>query len=117
MGKALSPTTYGTLKRDRAASAVTVRRSALDPRRGWLMLDGNAIPVALGRGGIKANKFEGDGGTPRGSFRPRRLWWRADRHIRPKAILPAQAITPGDAWCEDPDCRHYNRPIKLDGQA
>src|SRR3954447_7285693 len=63
MGKALSPTSYGTLKRDRAASTVTVRRSALDPRRGWLVLDGNAIPVALGRGGIKANKFEGDGGT------------------------------------------------------
>ena len=28
MGKALSPTTYGTLKRDRATRAITVRRSA-----------------------------------------------------------------------------------------
>ncbi len=37
------------------------------------------MPVALGRGGIRANKREGDGGTPRGTFRLRRLWWRADR--------------------------------------
>jgi len=116
MGKALSPTTYGTLKRDRAARAVTVRRSALDPRRGWLVLDGSAIPVALGRGGIRANKFEGDGGTPRGTFRPLKLWWRADRHSRPQAKLPSHAITPADAWSEDPQSRHYNRPIKLDGQ-
>ena len=25
-----------------------------------------ALPVVLGRGGIRANKFEGDGATPRG---------------------------------------------------
>ena len=112
MGKPLSPTTYGTLKRDRAARAVTVRRSALDPRRGWLVVDGTAIAVALGKGGIKANKFEGDGGTPRGNFRAVRLWWRADRHARPHARLPVRPISPSDAWCEDPASRHYNRPIK-----
>ena len=28
-----------------------------------------AVPVALGRTGIRANKFEGDGATPRGRFR------------------------------------------------
>jgi L,D-peptidoglycan transpeptidase YkuD (ErfK/YbiS/YcfS/YnhG family) len=47
--------------------------------RGWLLAGPLALPVALGRGGIKANKREGDGGTPRGTFRLRRLWWRADR--------------------------------------
>ncbi len=114
MGKPLSPITYETLKRDRPIRAIVVRRSSLDPRRGWLVLDGNAIPVALGRGGIKANKFEGDGGTPRGTFRPLQLWWRADRHCRPQAKLPARPITPDDAWCEDPSSRHYNRPIRLE---
>jgi L,D-peptidoglycan transpeptidase YkuD (ErfK/YbiS/YcfS/YnhG family) len=72
------------------------------------------IPVALGRGGIIANKREGDGGTPKGTFRPRRLWWRGDRNIRPLTFLPIRAIRPEDAWCEDPSSRHYNRPIKLD---
>ncbi len=117
MGKPVSPITYGTLKRDRPARAITVRRSALSPRRGWLLLDGNPIPVALGRGGIKANKFEGDGGTPFGTFRPLRVWWRADRHCRPRLRLPARPIAASDAWCEDPSSRHYNRAIKLEAGA
>jgi L,D-peptidoglycan transpeptidase YkuD (ErfK/YbiS/YcfS/YnhG family) len=69
--------------------------------------------VALGRGGIKANKREGDGGTPRGTFRLRRLWWRADRTPRPRTQLPVRPITANDGWCEDPRDRHYNQPIRL----
>ena len=34
--------------------------------QGWLRAGSWSVPVALGRGGIKANKREGDGGTPRG---------------------------------------------------
>ena len=75
------------------------------------------IPVALGRGGIRANKREGDGGTPRGTFHPLRLWWRGDRLSRPRSGLPIRPIGPRDAWCEDPTDRHYNRPIKLDASA
>jgi L,D-peptidoglycan transpeptidase YkuD (ErfK/YbiS/YcfS/YnhG family) len=71
------------------------------------------VPVALGRGGIKANKREGDGGTPRGRFVLRRLWWRADRLPRPKTKLPVRRIRPGDGWCEDPQDRRYNRPVEI----
>src|ERR1700744_2722895 len=98
----------------RCSRLVLVRPSAGNPRRGWLTLDGRTVPVALGRGGIKSNKREGDGGTPRGSFRPRRLWWRADRHPRPRTALPVRAIGLADAWCEDPASRHYNRPVRLE---
>lgn len=97
----------------RPLSLVRVKPAAGNPRLGWLTASGWTIPVALGRGGIKANKREGDGGTPRGIFRPRRLWWRADRHVRPKTLLPARPIRPEDAWCEDSSSRHYNRAIRL----
>jgi L,D-peptidoglycan transpeptidase YkuD (ErfK/YbiS/YcfS/YnhG family) len=60
-----------------------------------------------------ANKREGDGGTPRGTFRPVRLWWRADRAPRPATALPVRRITGADAWCEDPGDRRYNRPIQV----
>ena len=65
------------------------------------------------RAGIKANKREGDGATPRGSFRLKRLWWRADRHPRPATFLPVRPIKPDDGWCEDPSDRHYNRAVKV----
>jgi L,D-peptidoglycan transpeptidase YkuD (ErfK/YbiS/YcfS/YnhG family) len=68
--------------------------------------------VALGRAGILANKREGDGGTPRGRFRLKRLWWRADRIVRPRTCLPVRPIGPADAWSEDPADRLYNRPVK-----
>jgi L,D-peptidoglycan transpeptidase YkuD (ErfK/YbiS/YcfS/YnhG family) len=98
---------------DRPLSAIWIRTAAGDTSRGWLSAGGRTIPVALGRGGIKANKHEGDGGTPRGMFRPLQLWWRADRHPRPTTFLPVRAIRPEDAWCEDPESRHYNRPVRL----
>ena len=66
----------------------------------------------MGRGGILANKREGDGGTPRGSFHPRQLWWRGDRHSRPQTFLPARPIGDTDAWCEDREDRPYNRPFR-----
>ena len=90
-----------------------VRAAPGDRTRGWLMAGPLAIPVALGRGGIRANKREGDGGTPRGSFRLRRLWWRADRAPRPTTQLPVRRIRTDDGWCEDPRDRHYNQPIRL----
>ena len=97
----------------RTLSHITVRRKPGDSTRGWLTAGPLALPVALGRGGIKANKREGDGGTPRGTFRAKRLWWRAERHARPATLLPARRIKPDDGWCEDPSDRHYNRPVKL----
>jgi L,D-peptidoglycan transpeptidase YkuD (ErfK/YbiS/YcfS/YnhG family) len=106
--------TYPKTLCDRPLSAIWIRAAAGDRRQGWLMAAGRPVPVALGRGGIIANKREGDGGTPKGTFRPRQLWWRADRHPRPRTFLPSRAIRPEDAWCEDPHSRHYNQPLRLD---
>jgi L,D-peptidoglycan transpeptidase YkuD (ErfK/YbiS/YcfS/YnhG family) len=94
-------------------ATLRVRAGAGDRRRGWLLAGPLTLPVALGRGGIKANKREGDGATPRGRFRLRRLWWRADRITRPRTLLPVRRIKADDAWCEDPADRRYNRPIRL----
>ena len=71
-----------------------------------------AIPVVLGRSGIRAEKREGDGATPRGRFRLRQLWWRPDRRARPVTLLPIRRIDPAIAWCEDPSDRRYNQPFR-----
>jgi L,D-peptidoglycan transpeptidase YkuD (ErfK/YbiS/YcfS/YnhG family) len=66
----------------------------------------------LGRCGIRANKREGDGATPRGRFRLRRLWCRADRSPRAPTLLPVARIDGAVAWCEDTGDRRYNRPFR-----
>jgi L,D-peptidoglycan transpeptidase YkuD (ErfK/YbiS/YcfS/YnhG family) len=81
--------------------------------RGLLAAGAAVFPVALGRGGIRANKREGDGATPRGRFRLLRLWWNPDRGPRPATRLPVRRIARDDAWCEDPADGRYNRPIKI----
>jgi len=94
-------------------SHLRLRRRPGRPTQGWLTAGPWTLPVALGRAGIKANKHEGDGATPRGRFLLKRLWWRADRHARPPTLLPARRIGADDSWCEDPADRRYNRPVKL----
>jgi L,D-peptidoglycan transpeptidase YkuD (ErfK/YbiS/YcfS/YnhG family) len=92
---------------------VVVRRQAGERARGWLKAGPLHIPVALGPTGIRADKREGDKATPRGRFRPLRVWWRPDRGTRPRTPLPIRRIGLTDGWCEDPADRRYNRPIRL----
>jgi L,D-peptidoglycan transpeptidase YkuD (ErfK/YbiS/YcfS/YnhG family) len=98
-------------------SVIRVRRRPPGGSRGLLLVGRHAIPVALGRSGILANKREGDGATPRGRFRLVRLWWRADRSPRPKTLLPIRPIGVEDAWCEDPRDRRYNHPVRRQADA
>jgi L,D-peptidoglycan transpeptidase YkuD (ErfK/YbiS/YcfS/YnhG family) len=90
-----------------------VHRAPAGTARGVLRAGQHAIPVALGRGGMRANKIEGDGATPRGRFRLVRLWWRSDRAPRPSTLLRTRPIRTDDGWCEDPTDRNYNRAVKL----
>ena len=69
--------------------------------------------AALGRSGVHALKREGDGATPLGRFPVREVLYRADRVARPRSKLPVRAIRDGDAWCEDPADRNYNRLVTL----
>jgi L,D-peptidoglycan transpeptidase YkuD (ErfK/YbiS/YcfS/YnhG family) len=96
-----------------ALPVIHVRSRPAQPTRGVLRAGPLTLPTALGRGGIRANKREGDGGTPRGTFRLKRLWWRADRMARPRTLLPVRPIRPDDGWCEDPGDRHYNQPVRV----
>jgi len=81
--------------------------------RGILFALGLAVRCALGRSGVSAWKREGDGATPIGAFHPIALLYRADRLPRPRTRLPVTAIDPGAGWCDDPDDRAYNRPVRL----
>lgn len=83
------------------------------PTQGLMNIGAGVVfPCALGRGGISANKREGDGATPlaamrllSGYLRERRF----DRHSR----LSLAPITATLGWCEVPEDRNYNRPVRI----
>jgi L,D-peptidoglycan transpeptidase YkuD (ErfK/YbiS/YcfS/YnhG family) len=78
-------------------------------------LDGRQTHFALGKGGVKtaADKHEGDGATPLGTWTLRRILYRPDRGPPPLTALPAQAIGPDDGWCDAPADPAYNTPVRL----
>ncbi|MBV1796009.1 L,D-transpeptidase [Siccirubricoccus sp. G192] len=80
---------------------------------GLLRFAGQTWRCALGRGGVRVEKQEGDGATPAGRLPLRRLLYRADRVAAPACLMPAEPIAPGDGWCDDPAHPDYNRQIRL----
>ncbi len=71
------------------------------------------LPCAIGRGGRRPKRREGDGITPLGAWPVREALYRADRMPRPRTGLRIRPIRPGDGWCDEPADRNYNRPVKL----
>ncbi|SDI64895.1 L,D-transpeptidase catalytic domain [Aliiruegeria lutimaris] len=71
---------------------------------------GRLLPASIGREGIRSNKREGDGATPRGTHLITGLFYRPDRLARPAPW--AMPIGPRDLWSDDsrdPDYNHHVR--------
>ena len=71
---------------------------------------GRRFPCSIGRGGLTANKREGDGATPRGMHRIVGLLYRPDRMARPTDW--AVPIGPSDLWSDDPRHEDYNLMVR-----
>jgi L,D-peptidoglycan transpeptidase YkuD (ErfK/YbiS/YcfS/YnhG family) len=82
---------------------------------GWFNLGDRKARCALGKDGVlpAVDKREGDGASPAGVWPIRRVLYRPDKGPAPATALPVQPIAPDDGWCDAPDDRDYNRPIKL----
>lgn len=68
---------------------------------------------AIGKSGVRKNKIEGDGATPDGCFRLRKVLFRKDRIADIETRLPKTELRPTDGWCDDPKDRNYNRLVTL----
>jgi len=78
-----------------------------------LKWQGKLYPCALGKGSIVSDKIEGDGATPTGVFKLRRVIYRSDRLTCPQTSLDAQEMTRTDGWCDDPSHSKYNQAVTL----
>ena len=84
---------------------------------GLLRFAGQVWRCALGKGGIRRDKREGDGATPVGLLPLRRVFYRADRLAQPACRVPVEPIAASDGWCDDPGHRDYNRHVPLPHEA
>ncbi|HBK08054.1 MAG TPA: hypothetical protein DDZ81_19735 [Acetobacteraceae bacterium] len=80
---------------------------------GFLTLGHETFRAALGYGGIRAEKHEGDGGTPTGLLPLRTVLYRPDRQKAPICAVPVRALTREDGWCDDAGNASYNQLVRL----
>jgi L,D-peptidoglycan transpeptidase YkuD (ErfK/YbiS/YcfS/YnhG family) len=81
-----------------------------DGRLSW---PGGMARAACGRGGVRADKREGDGASPAGVFPLLYGYYRPDRLAAPQSGLKVTPLRPDDGWVDDPADPNYNRPVKL----
>ncbi len=71
---------------------------------------GQVYPCTIGRGGLRGDKREGDGATPRGVHRIVGCLYRPDRMARP--VPWAVPIRPGDLWSDASGDPEYNLMVR-----
>jgi L,D-peptidoglycan transpeptidase YkuD (ErfK/YbiS/YcfS/YnhG family) len=96
----------------RGAAKVSIIALSKAAKRGRLVVGHLQVPCALGRGGSRVRKREGDGATPIGRWPVLAVLFRADRLRRPRTLLPARPIRAWDGWCDAPQDRNYNRLVR-----
>jgi L,D-peptidoglycan transpeptidase YkuD (ErfK/YbiS/YcfS/YnhG family) len=99
---------------NRTAAGQELRVLALSRRaqRGFLTCGPLRLPCAIGRGGVRSLKREGDGASPQGTWALRCVRYRADRISHPVSGLPTRSMRPQDGWCDAPADGNYNRPVR-----
>lgn len=81
--------------------------------RGILQLGIWSYPCILGKNGRTHFKREGDGKSPKGTFKVGRLAFRSDRLQRPRSRLGSRPLRPDEGWCDDVASGRYNRRVRL----
>ena len=85
----------------------------------FLKVGNRVFRCQIGAGGFKnvAKKVEGDKTTPIGKWRLVKLYYRADRVLRPKSkkknILKIKRITKYCGWCDDIRSNYYNKYLNI----
>src|SRR5260370_39062841 len=97
----------------RLSAAAQTEAENLEYRGGRLYWSEGSATAAVGRAGVKAEKHEGDGATPAGTYPLVSILCRPDRIAAPVSQLPVKPLAPGDGWVDHPADANYNRPVTL----
>jgi L,D-peptidoglycan transpeptidase YkuD (ErfK/YbiS/YcfS/YnhG family) len=80
---------------------------------GQLTWPDGSTRAACGKGGVRADKREGDGASPTGTFALVSAFYRPDRVSPPPTGLPLTSLSPDMGWVDDPADPSYNRLVTL----
>ena len=82
-------------------------------KSGYLKYKNVKFRCALGKGGIKIKKEEGDNITPKGEFKIIKIYYRNDKIKNITTSIKKIKIKRSTGWCDDPNSKFYNKQIKL----
>lgn len=82
-------------------------------KSGYLKYKNFKLRCSLGKAGIKKKKEEGDNITPKGIYKPVKVFYRSDKINIIKTNLRKIKIKKNMGWCDDPRSNLYNKQIKL----
>ena len=80
---------------------------------GHLIFKNFKFRCSLGKNGISDKKEEGDGITPRGTFKLTKLFYREDKIKNIRTEIKKVKIKKNMGWCDDPKSKFYNKLVKL----
>ena len=78
-----------------------------------LFIKDKKLQCAIGRGGLKKNKVEGDLSTPIGAFKFNKIYYRADKLGETNFEIDSSIIQKNDGWCDDERSKFYNQYIQF----
>jgi L,D-peptidoglycan transpeptidase YkuD (ErfK/YbiS/YcfS/YnhG family) len=80
---------------------------------GMLTWPGGSARAVCGKGGVRADKREGDHASPAGTFPLLKVFYRPDRLAAPQTALPLAPLQRNDGWVDDAADPNYNRAVAL----
>jgi L,D-peptidoglycan transpeptidase YkuD (ErfK/YbiS/YcfS/YnhG family) len=81
--------------------------------KGILSWPSGSARAACGKGGVRADKREGDHASPAGTFPLTGAFYRPDRLALPQTALALAALKPSDGWVDAPGDPRYNTLVTL----
>ena len=76
-----------------------------------LEVDEFQFRCCIGKNGLKKEKSEGDKSTPKGLFKLKKIYYRADRIKNLKSKFKQIIIKKNMGWCDDPYSNYYNKIV------
>ncbi|MHC5306129.1 L,D-transpeptidase family protein [Bartonella sp. LJL80] len=100
-------------KKQQFVAFIMVRKRCGQKSQGILAAGQQRFICALGRGGISAQKREGDGATPLATMALLGGFRRQGLRALPAGGIALKRVGKRDGWCDAVGDANYNRPVRL----